>query len=284
MPTKYCEAEGCTTQANYGDPETRRYQFCAKCKPAHHVCLKNAYRRMCEGCGIKRPVFGPFLMLKPTHCSGCADRDTMDDKITKMCTECDRRAHFTSVSDPKVRLWCSEHAKIQNPPGLPYRYKSNICATEGCNKYAQLIQNVGRIWCKGCWRGPDGLKKQCEHEECSEIATHGDPETRRLQYCEHHGEMLGLRYVRQNKRKSSDVIEAAGAFVKQRRIQIIDDDEEEPPPVVEIEPEPEEPEPEEPEPEEPEPEPNLERKLKLEQTIKKLDELRDLLSYELSIL
>jgi hypothetical protein len=231
---------------------------------------------MCEGCGIKRPVFGPFLKLKPTHCSGCADRDTMDDKVTKMCTECDRRANFTSVSDPKVRLWCSEHAKIQNPPGVPYRYKSNICATEGCDKYAQTIENVGRIWCKSCWAGPDALKKQCEHEECSEIATHGDPDTRRLQYCEHHGEMLGLQYVRQrqNKRKSSEVIEATGAFVKQRRIQIIDDDEEEAP-IVEIESEPE--------PEEPE-EPNLERKLKLEHTIKKLDELRDLLSYELSIL
>ena len=89
---KRCEHDGCSTQANFGDPKTKKRTHCAKHKPVGYVDLS---KKMCAGVTKSNQISASTDRNAATHCGSCKSEDMVDVYHSVCVSEhCDTRANL----------------------------------------------------------------------------------------------------------------------------------------------------------------------------------------------
>ena len=103
MPRK-CIAEGCQTQAFFGDPVSLKRTHCKKHMLDGMVDVMN---KKCSVCRDKRPTFGLERGKSATHCAKCRT-DQMFDVVSKMCAVCHKKQPKFGLERGKPATHCAK--------------------------------------------------------------------------------------------------------------------------------------------------------------------------------
>jgi hypothetical protein len=109
-------------------------------------------KRMCEGCGLKRPSTGLASEGKARWCAGCeAAEGAVRLLKNKMCEGCGlNQPHYGLASEGKVR-WCAGCGGCGAAKGAVLLHKQKMCEGCGLKQPGYGLASEGqKRWCAGC--------------------------------------------------------------------------------------------------------------------------------------
>ena len=102
-------SNGKYVRASFNFSDEKKPLYC-KAHAQEGMINFNNRNNMCQACQKKQPSFG-IEGQKATHCAKCADKNTMVDLISNLCTyqECRKNATYGIVGQKATR--CKQHAE-----------------------------------------------------------------------------------------------------------------------------------------------------------------------------